>query len=280
MKKILFGLSVILAASVSAQNYPDYYPDNNYGNNGKYDDNDDRYYFPEDYYYEYPSDYYTDDFYRSSYEDYRRSIYDVDWNRFFAAYRLSPRQIRQIMMLNDRFLSFAEWDLYYRMNPDRWYYDRFFALQQILGQRIYIVYQTNFYNGYNPVVYYQNYRRKHYVPAICVLPKYRNVNINIYKIDRQRFHQNNPRTNIGFRQTSGTRNDSFVPRNNNVKIQDGNTRNNSFRPETNVRQNNTIRNNTPEIRTNNNSGIRQNQKSESRTPANSERNSGQRFTSR
>ncbi|MCB4234419.1 hypothetical protein LDL59_03015 [Kaistella anthropi] len=63
---------------ISAQNYPDYYPTNS--NDGYYGD---EYYFPDDYYYQYPSDYYANALYQSYYNDYQRSIYDVNWNRFF-----------------------------------------------------------------------------------------------------------------------------------------------------------------------------------------------------
>lgn len=59
MKKILLGLSVFFATLISAQNYPDYYPNSNNNNGGYYSDYDDEYYFPDDYYYQYPSDYYT-----------------------------------------------------------------------------------------------------------------------------------------------------------------------------------------------------------------------------
>ncbi len=284
MKKILFGLSVIIATSVSAQNYPDYYPINN-NNNNYYGDYDDEYYFPDDYYYEYPSDYYTADFYQSYYNDYRKSIYGVNWNRFFATYRLSHWQIQQIVMLNEMFPTFSAWNSYYRYNPDRWYYDRFFALQQILGPRIYVIYQNNFYNGYNPVVYFRNYRVRHYAPTIYVLPRYRNININVYKIDRNTFHQNNPRTNIGFQQTPRTRNNGFRndgavtennTKNNNIRTENGSTRNNNLRTQPEIRQNNnTPRTTVPERKIENNSQNQRNQ-----TPDNSTRNSGQRFTSR
>lgn len=110
MKKIFLGLSVLFVTLISAQNYPS-------DNNTSYNDG---FYFPDDYYYEYPPDYYTNDLYQGYYNDYRRSIVDVNWNRFFSQYRLAPWQIQQIMMLNDSYASYASWDSYYRFNPDRW----------------------------------------------------------------------------------------------------------------------------------------------------------------
>lgn len=198
MKKMLFGLAVVFSSWMSAQVYQDYYPTS--GNTaGYYEEYDDEFYFPDDYYYEYPSDYYTQDFYRSYYDDYRRSIYDINWNRFFSTYRLAPWQIREIMLLNDQFNSFSAWNSFYRYNPDRWYYDRFYSLERILGPRIFVIFQNNYYHGYNPVVYYQNYRRQHYAPHVFVVPRYRKINVNRYRVDRVQYHKANPRQKIGFR---------------------------------------------------------------------------------
>ena len=240
MKKILFGLSVLFATLISAQNYPDYYPNNN--NNGVYyGDYDDEYYFPDDYYYQYPSDYYTNDYYESYYNDYQRSIYDINWNRFFTRYRLSPWQVQQIMMLNDMYPSFSAWDNYYRFNPDRWYYDRFYALERILGPRIFVVFQNNYYRGYNPVVYYQNYRRQHYATNVYIVPRYRNINVNRYKVDRVQYHQTNPRQNFGFTDNirnggNGSFNNNNTPRTggfrDNSTLNQGGTRSGGFRDNT------------------------------------------------
>ncbi len=200
MKKIFLGFTVFLSALISAQQYPDYYPaNNNYSN--YYGDNEDAYYFPDDYYYEYPNDYYTNNFYESTYNDYRRSINDVNWNRFFSVNRLAPWQIQQIIMLNELYPSFNSWDFNYRYNPDRWYYDRFYALERILGPNVFVVFQNSYYNGYSPVNYYRNYRRQHYSTVVYVVPRYRNVNVNRYRVDRNQYHQSNPRNNYGFRDT-------------------------------------------------------------------------------
>lgn len=260
MKKILLGFSVFLIALVSAQNYPDYYPNgnntSNYGNGNYYGDVDDEFYFPDDYYYEYPSDYYSNDLYRNYYNDYRKSIYDVNWNRFFATQRVSPWQMQQIIMLNDSFPSYSAWNSYYRYNPDRWYYDRFYALQRILGPNVFMVFQNNFYNGYNPIVYYQNYNRRHYARNIYVIPRYRRVNVNAYRVNKVQYHQTNPRANIGFQQTSrtgqtansgNTRDNGF--RNDGLNTGDR-SRNNSITKDTENQRNNTIRNESENTRSN------------------------------
>ncbi|WP_226063891.1 hypothetical protein [Kaistella polysaccharea] len=271
MKKIILGLSVFMMTLVSAQNYPDYYPNNGYGNSNYYGDEDDQFYFPDDYYYEYPADYYNNDLYRNYYSDYRSSINNVNWNRFFAMHRLSPWQVQQIMMLNDSYTSYSAWNQYYRYNPDRWYYDRFYALQRIMGPGLFVVFQNNYYNGYNPVIYYQNYNRQHYARNIYVVPRYRNVNVNVYRVNRNDYHQGNSRSNIGFQQTSrsgqtqnmynnrdnGFRNDTngSVTRSGSNTFKSGTvTPNTSNRNDTAVPRNNTNRREVE--RPANNSGFR------------------------
>lgn len=272
MKKILFGFSVFFATLISAQNYPDYYPSST-NNNSYYGDEEDEFYFPEDYYYEYPSDYYTQDFYQSSYNDYRQSIYDVNWNRFFRSNRLAPWQVEQIIMLNNSYPSYSVWNSYYRYNPDRWYYDRFYALERILGPRVFVVFQNNYYNGYNPIIYYQNYRRQHYVTNIYVVPRYRNININRYRVDRTQYHQTNPRTQIGFTNTprkstdgrfrnSPTQNNSNNSGFRNDSGMQNTSGNSGFRNDTGTR--------TQSLPQNENSGIRNNSgtRTETATPKN------------
>ncbi|KPE49897.1 hypothetical protein [Chryseobacterium indologenes] len=212
MKKIFLGLALGLAALSSAQQYPnngwgddDYYQNGN----GYYTDEDDRNYFPDDYYYNYPQDYYPSDYYQNYYNDYRNSIVNINWNVFFRQNGLNRWQIDQILRLNNLYASFSAWDNFYRYNPDRWYYDRFYALERILGPRIFVVFQNNYYHGRSPIVYFQNYRRTYYAPRYAVMPRYRNVNINIYRVDRSRFRRmDNPsfyafrssdRPNNGFR---------------------------------------------------------------------------------
>lgn len=318
MKKILFGLSVFFTTLISAQNYPDYYPSNSNNspyNNGNYDDYDDEFYFPDDYYYEYPSDYYRNDLYQSYYNDYQRSIQAVNWNRFFSMYRLAPWQIQQIMMLNDQFSSYSAWNSYYRYNPDRWYYDRFHALERILGPRVYVIFQNNYYNGYSPVAYWQNYRRQHYVTQVYVVPRYRNMNVSRYRVNRVNYHQSNPRSNIGFQNSPRTGNSNDTPRSNGFR-NDGNvnnsmrdngfrngndapvrntprlpsagTRNNEIRPQSEApksnggfKDNNSgIRNTTPQRKVEDNSGSLRNQTPGTAIPGNSSRIPGQRLTSR
>lgn len=235
MKKIFFGLALSVATIAFAQQYPNNgYGNSGYGNNGYgngygnnngynddyYGDQDDQNYFPDDYYYNYPNDYYPQDYYQGYYNDYRNSIVNINWNGFFASVSLLPWQINEIIRLNRMYASFSAWNGFYRYNPDRWYYDRFYALQRIMGPRVFVVFQNNYYQGMSPVVYFQNYRRSYYsAPRFACMPRYRGININIYKVDRGSFRQNNPILKIANR--------SYATRNNEVRANNGGFRNNS-----------------------------------------------------
>jgi hypothetical protein len=274
MKKILIGFALGMATLSFAQQYPNDgwgNDDGYYQNDGYYSDQDDQNYFPDDYYYNYPQDYYQNDYYQSNYNDYRNSIVSINWNVFFTQNRLAQWQIDQILRLNNLYVSFSTWNNYYRYNPDRWYYDRFYALQRIMGPRVFVVFQNNYYHGYSPVVYFQNYRRTHYASICRPMPRYRNVNINIYRVDRSSFRRNdNPtfrivrsqRPNNGFRGgvNDGYRNQSNRNNNSGFRNDNNGVRNNGgFRGNS---DNGSVRNNNGGFRTeradNGNGGIRSN----------------------
>jgi hypothetical protein len=296
MKKIFLTLAIIFGGLVSAQDYYDTYP-NEYNGYEYYDNSYD---YPDDYYYNYPTDYYPDQYYQGYYNDYRQAVFSVNWNQFFVQYRLTPFQIDQILALNNRFASYAAWNAYYGWNPDRWYYDRFYALQNILGPRIFVVYQNNYFRGRSPIVFYKTRFTNFYARRYPVRPVYRNVNINVYKIDRRNFEEGfrnvgrnqgmiNPTRNDGVRNDntrSGSngniggiknpRNEGVRTNDGNIRTQNDNIRNNGIHNENprNLSNGNNlggIRNPRSEnVRTNENvgirnqGGIRQNQNSERR----------------
>ncbi|WP_326982365.1 hypothetical protein VUJ46_19605 [Chryseobacterium sp. MYb264] len=256
MKKILIGFALSMATISFAQQYPNNgWDDDGYyqNDNGYYSDQDDQNYFPDDYYYNYPQDYYPSNYYQNNYNDYRNSIVNINWNVFFTQNRLSRWQIDQILQLNNLYSSFSTWNNFYRYNPDRWYYDRFYALERIMGPRVFVVFQNNYYRGYSsPVVYFQNYRRTHYASICRPMPRYRNVNINIYRVDRAKFRRmDNPTINI-------VRNNTYSG---GFRNQSNNRNNNSggFRSENNGGRNNSgFRNNSDNAVRNNNEGFRGN----------------------
>ncbi|CAD7802944.1 hypothetical protein CHRY9390_01001 [Chryseobacterium aquaeductus] len=248
MKKIFLGFALTLATLSFAQQYPNNGYNDGYGENDDYySDQDDQNYFPDDYYYNYPQDYYPQDYYQSYYNDYRNSIVNVNWNVFFQQNRLNRWQIDQILYLNNLYSNFSNWNNFYRYNPDRWYYDRFYAMERILGPRVFVVFQNNYYQGHRPIVYFQNYRRSYYTPRFRVMPRYRNVNINVYRVDRSSFRRNdNPTLNV-------VRNSGFRNGNNNS----GGFRNQSNGVKSNNGNNGGFRNSNNGVRSNNgNNGVR------------------------
>jgi len=295
MKKILLGFALSLAILSFAQQYPNNgWGNDGYGNNdGYYSDDDDQNYFPDDYYYDYPQDYYPSDYYQSYYNDYRNSVININWNGFFSQYRLNRWQIDQILYLNNLYSDFSSWNSFYRYNPDRWYYDRFFAMERILGPRLFIVFQNNYYQGYSPIAYFQNYRRTYYSPRFRVMPRYRNMNINVFRVDRNNFRgQDNPTLRVvrssgfrnnnhdnssgGFRNSDniirgsngskpGFRNGGFRSDNSGTRDSAPRAENNGTRGNGGFRQNNGTRDSAPGIENNRirgNGGFRSQQRNE------------------
>lgn len=256
MKKILLTLVLIIAGSASSQ----YYPSNNDYGNSTYDgwgNND--FDYPDEYYYNYPTDYYPQTYYESYYNDYRNSIVSINWPQFFRKYRLSRYQIDQINYLNQLYPSYSSWNYYYGVNPDRWYYERFYALQEILGQRNFAVFQRNYYRGYSPVVYFQNYRQTYYSPRYKVRREYRNVNVDRYKLDRNT--NQNARANNGLYDPNN-RNSANNGLGNRSGAENSGRRDNGFREQSNS--------NNP---TRNNGGFKDRVKSENTAPVRSSENS-------
>lgn len=247
MKKIIFGLLLVAGTFTFAQQYPNngWGDDSYYGNNDGYDDYDQNN-FPDDYYYNYPQNYYPQEYYQSYYNDYRNSVININWNSFFQQNRLSRAQIDQILYLNNLYSSFSSWNNFYQNNPDRWYYDRFYAMERILGPRVFVIFQNNYYQGHRPTVYFQNYRRTYYVPRYAVMPRYRNVNVNVYRVDRSQFRrQDNP----SFKVFTSAKNNGF--RDGGVKANS----NNGFRNPSRVSQiNSSLGNSNIGVRNPNNGG--------------------------
>ncbi len=197
MKKYFLLGTLLMASLAFAQYYPSQnYPDSGYTQTGWRDDwNDDEFYdyaynhFPDEYFYEYPVDYYPQGYYESYYNDYRQSISTINWNNFVREFNLNPYQIQALLSLNRRFPSFQVWINYYGSNPNRWYYDRFYELERILGPRIYVVFQNRYFRGHSPVRYFQDYHKTYYAPRYTVVPRYRNSDRDHYRIDRDRYFQ-------------------------------------------------------------------------------------------
>ncbi|WP_370897809.1 hypothetical protein [Chryseobacterium gossypii] len=88
------------------------------------------------------------------YNDYRRSITDINWQTVVADLLLSTAQANQIYALNDRYRDYDSWNRVYAHNPDRWRTDRYVELERILGREKYLKFKNKYYKGQNPVAYY------------------------------------------------------------------------------------------------------------------------------
>lgn len=88
------------------------------------------------------------------YNDYRRSITDVNWQTVIADLLLSKTQANEIYSLNDRYHDYNSWNGRYTQNPDRWRDDRYVELERIMGREKYVKFKNKYYKGQNPVAYY------------------------------------------------------------------------------------------------------------------------------
>lgn len=90
------------------------------------------------------------------YNDYRRSVTDVNWQTVAVDLVLSATQANQLYALNDRYADYNSWNTVYATNPDRWRTDRYTEIERILGPTKYTKFKTKYYKGKNPVAVYNS----------------------------------------------------------------------------------------------------------------------------
>lgn len=88
------------------------------------------------------------------YNDYRRSVTDVNWQSVISDLVLSNTQANQVYALNDRYRDYNSWNSVYVGNPDRWRNDRYMELERIMGKDKYAKFKNKYYKGQNPVAVY------------------------------------------------------------------------------------------------------------------------------
>lgn len=88
------------------------------------------------------------------YNEYRRSISDVNWQTVVADLLLSATQANQINALNNRYRDYDTWNRVYVVEPGRWRNDRYSELERILGREKYMQFKKRYYRGQNPVIVY------------------------------------------------------------------------------------------------------------------------------
>lgn len=88
------------------------------------------------------------------YNDYRRSVTDVNWQSVVVDLLLSTTQANQLNSLNNRYTDYYGWNRVYVNHPDRWSTDRYYEIEKILGREKYLKFKTKYYKGKNPVAVY------------------------------------------------------------------------------------------------------------------------------
>ena len=88
------------------------------------------------------------------YNDYRRSITDVNWQTVAANLLLSPQQKSDLFALNNQYSDYNSWNRAYGDNPDQWRTDRYNSIQRIMGTEKYTQFKNKYYKGQNPVAVY------------------------------------------------------------------------------------------------------------------------------
>ena len=106
------------------------------------------------------------------YNDYRRSITDINWASVITDLVLSQTQANQIYVLNDRYHDYISWNRVYVNNPDRWREDRYIELERILGPDKYLKFKNKYYKGQNPVAVYNRNKNNN--------KKYKHGNKKVY----------------------------------------------------------------------------------------------------
>ena len=88
------------------------------------------------------------------YNDYQRSITDVNWKTVAANLLLSNQQKAQLFELNNQYPDYNSWNRAYADNPDQWRTDRYNSIQRIMGTEKYTQFKNKYYKGQNPVAVY------------------------------------------------------------------------------------------------------------------------------
>ncbi|MET3537524.1 hypothetical protein [Chryseobacterium limigenitum] len=88
------------------------------------------------------------------YNDYRRSVTDINWQTVAADLLLSKTQTNELNSLNDRYHDYNSWNRVYVNNPDRWREDRYYEIERILGREKYQKFKAKYYKGQNPTAVY------------------------------------------------------------------------------------------------------------------------------
>lgn len=118
------------------------------------------------------------------YNDYRRSVTEVNWRTVVADLLLSTTQANQLYALNNRYADYNGWNRVYANNPNQWSIDRYQEIERILGRDKYVKFKTKYYKGQNPVAVYNRNKNndKRY--------KHMDKKVKVYKSNSGKAHKN------------------------------------------------------------------------------------------
>lgn len=88
------------------------------------------------------------------YNDYRKSITDLNWETVAANLLLTNQQKADLFALNNQYSDYNSWNIVYANNPDQWRTDRYTSIQKIMGTEKYTQFKNKYYKGQNPVAVY------------------------------------------------------------------------------------------------------------------------------
>lgn len=118
------------------------------------------------------------------YNDYRKSVTDVNWQTVVADLLLSTTQANQLNSLNNRYSDYNGFNRVYANNPDRWSTDRYSEIERIMGRDKYVKFKTKYYKGKNPVAVYNSNKNND--------KRYKHVakKAKVYKSNNGKAHKN------------------------------------------------------------------------------------------
>ncbi|MGH1516409.1 hypothetical protein [Chryseobacterium sp. JK1] len=100
-------------------------------------------------------------FSQNYYNDYRGSIASINWGQVAIYLGLNKAQINQLTILNSRYPDYNSWNHMYGREPNRWYTDRYYAMEKIMTPEQYRRFYARYYQGLNPRLKYDNDYRKY-----------------------------------------------------------------------------------------------------------------------
>ena len=98
----------------------------------------------------------------NDYNDYQGSISSINWGQVASYLGLNNNQVNQLTVLNNRYPDQNAWNRAYSKQPNRWYTDRYSAMEKIMTPEQYKRFYAKYYQGQNPKIKFDNEYKKHH----------------------------------------------------------------------------------------------------------------------